>query len=78
MKLTLEEKDDLQELVTHPGMKALWKEVDAAVQLIEDEVLKLTLTGPDDEKNLIYKKCRADGAAQLADAIKRRLKPAAK
>lgn len=69
--MTFEEKDDLAELVQHPGMRVLLREAEAAVRAIQDDVLKYNLeTG--DSTRLTYLKCRAEGAAQLFEALKRR------
>lgn len=63
-RFTLEEKEALSVLIQHPDLKLLLAELDNHVERMETDVLRLVLSG-DNEKDLIRRKCRAEGAASL-------------
>lgn len=77
MKITIEEKDLLEDLASDTAIvSALLKEMDLAVRAAEDAVLKWSLdssTNTQSERQLVVLKARAEGAAQLARAFKQRL-----
>lgn len=72
-KLTLEEKEFLRELAEHPGMKALLKEIENMGEELNADVLKCHLSTSDDEKELVRRKCRAEGSARLVRSIRARI-----
>jgi hypothetical protein len=72
--MTQLEQDDFEDLLKHPGLKPLLSEIERMVQLIEQDVIKYNLEGGSD-KELAFKKCRAEGSRKLAVAINARLKP---
>jgi hypothetical protein len=72
-KLTLEQLEDLKDLMSHDGFPVLLAEIDALVQTVQLDVVKLEVSGPDEERELVRRKCRAEGAARLAISIKNRL-----
>lgn len=77
MKITIEEKDLLEDLASDTAIvSALLKEMDLAVHAAEDAVLKWSLdssSNTQSERQLVVLKARAEGAAQLARAFKQRL-----
>lgn len=77
MKITIEEKDLLEDLASDTAIvSALLKEMDLAVRAAEDAVLKWSLdssSNTQSERQLVVLKARAEGAAQLARAFKQRL-----
>lgn len=64
MKLTLDEKDMLHDLIGHDGFKAFFKEAERLVELSEQRVLKYSLEGGS-ERELAFIKARAEGARKL-------------
>lgn len=72
--LSSEEKDSLNDFVIDtPAVNALLKIMDEAVEGIAERVLKLDLADDAAERQLTRLKCRAEGAASLAAAMKQRL-----
>lgn len=71
-KLSAEALDALRDLLKHEGVKALLFEIDNLTLNIEQDVLKLYLDGSN-EKELLIRKARAEGARRLYDAIRNRL-----
>lgn len=64
MKLTLEEKDALQDLAQHSGVKVLAKLLSALTDELADSVLKYDL-GSGSDRTLAILKAEADGAKKL-------------
>lgn len=78
MKLTDEERMDLEEMLSSDGMKALWKVAEECCERIEREVLQCTLEdSPASAHKLMLTKARAEGAARLLLALRRSLNPKA-
>jgi hypothetical protein len=70
--MTQEQKEELVELMSHPGYPVLMGALKHSLKLMESEVLKYNLeTGSD--KQLSFLKCRAEGAAKLVSAVERQL-----
>lgn len=61
-RLTLEDKENLAELLRHPGIRPLLVQVDELVEVQEKEVLA---TASEDEKQLVITKARLEGARKL-------------
>jgi len=71
-KLSLEEKEDLADLLHHEGVATLYKEMEAVAQSMERDVVQFNLsTSTVDE--LIHIKCRAEGARAFVRALRNRL-----
>lgn len=78
MKLKDEERLELEEMLGHSGVKALWKVFDDSVEMMEREVIQLVLDStPESSIKILQAKARAEGAARLLLAVKRRLAPKA-
>jgi hypothetical protein len=72
MKHTIEEKESLQELLEHPALALLLKELSLLAEAQGTSVLKYDLsTGTDSE--LVKMKCRHEGAHRLYMSFKRHL-----
>lgn len=71
-KLTIEEKDQLDDLIHSDGIKALWKEAESTLQLFYKRVLEYNLDHTNQNEFVILK-AQADGAAKLLLALKQRL-----
>lgn len=72
-KLTLEEKEDLSEWLSQPAFALLALEMEQVCSLIESDVLKSVVSDAKSERQLIHKKCRAEGARHLLKATQSRL-----
>lgn len=70
MKLSTEDKEDLQDLMQHAGYKPLVRAMEHLVRDQQDAVLKCL---SDDERNLVRLKCRSEGAAKLLGDLQRYL-----
>jgi hypothetical protein len=64
--LNEDEKMVLAELLTQPGLKPLFKILEAQVALLEREVLTFDLH-PGHEADLVIRKARAEGARRVAN-----------
>jgi hypothetical protein len=73
MKLTVEEKELLSELVEHPGIKALFKDMEGVMQAMAGDLVKYNCNSDTAERELLRMKFRSEGAAKLLDTVKRRL-----
>lgn len=71
-KLSLEESEDLRDLVSHDGIKPLLSLIDSFVHDFETDVLKHPLD-PNSAQELLFKKARLEGAGKLAYSIRTRL-----
>jgi hypothetical protein len=71
--MTQEEKQDLLEMLPHPGMKPLMKLLQSLAEGRAQDMVKFSLSGEDSERELIRMKCRAEGSAQLLADFKRSL-----
>jgi hypothetical protein len=72
IRLSLEEKETLIDIASRPSFSVVLRELEAVVQVVQQDVIKFDLsTG--DERELIRRKCRAEGAAQLLVKFKQRL-----
>lgn len=60
-KLTQEEREDLHDLLQHPGYPALVKVLEVAVTELENQVLTYNLESGEGQK-LLLTKARAEGA----------------
>ncbi len=73
MKLSQEEQENLVDMMSHDGMKALLRLMGQLVQSENDRVLKYSLdTQP--EAGLIRLKLRTEGAAKLLSDLETKLK----
>jgi hypothetical protein len=66
--LNVEQRDDLRDLLFHPGIQGYYATIEALVEAEEKRVLRYTL---EDERELVRLKLRAEGARALFEAIKR-------
>jgi hypothetical protein len=71
LKLSLEDKNLLMDVLAHEGLKPLLAVLDAEAESIEYELLSANST---DERELVRLKSRADGARKLQDCFERRIK----
>lgn len=71
-KLSIDEREALDDLINSESIKALWKETEAVLQLMYADVLKYTLDGSNKEQFLILK-AQCDGATKAFSALKTRL-----
>jgi hypothetical protein len=67
-KLSQEEKEDILDILSSEGVKALLRLIQLESESISQEVLKYDL-GSGDERELVRRKCRAEGAAKLERAV---------
>lgn len=71
-KLSYSDKEELIDLMQHPGYPALLKLVDELKEAIDADVIKFN-TDTGDAHTLLKIKCRSEGAGKLAAALKQRL-----
>jgi hypothetical protein len=78
MLLNQEQRDDLNDLLEHPGVKSLIIVLEDLTRRIEHDILKVQLTGNNDHE-LVITKARGEGARKLQVALARQLvKPSEK
>jgi len=68
-ELSQEEKQNLEELLHHEGMKAFFKILQSATQSFTDRVLQYRVDDNTSNLSLIIQKSRAEGAQDLARAL---------
>lgn len=73
MKLTMEERDDVLDIIGHPGVRGLVKLLEIVTEDMTKEVLKVDLGTSEGERKLIQAKLRHEGAAKLLWAYKQKL-----
>jgi hypothetical protein len=66
------DNDELRDVLSSPGLKHLLDEVDTLVRDIEQDVIKLVLD-TSNERELLLRKARAEGARKLASAFRARI-----
>jgi hypothetical protein len=71
--MTIDEREDLADLLTHPGLQPLLAVLEAESQSVQSEVLKLNMEAEGAERKLLLLKYRAEGAGKLVEAFKRRI-----
>lgn len=71
--MNLTDKEDLFDLLEMEGFPLLLQEMEAIVRAQEAKVLQLSLTDTNSIQQLAIEKARAEGAARLFEAFKRRM-----
>jgi hypothetical protein len=69
MKHTIEEKEALIEILEHPGLPPLLRELDGLKEAMSKAVLQFEIS----DAELLKRKCHLDGAHKLLSDFKRRL-----
>lgn len=67
MKLSLDEKENLQQLFTHSGWKPFLTLLESALKRQQESVLKYNLD--DGPEKLVIAKARAEGAKNFMEAV---------
>lgn len=70
LKVTDDEKEDLADLMQHPGLRALLVECEILTTAIEHDVLRVPAS---DERKLVHSRSKGEGARQLMVAIRARV-----
>lgn len=72
IRLTIEQKEDLEDLLNHEGIKALYLEMESVCLGLERDVIQCDLSTSTVEQ-LVHKKCRAEGARAFFRSLRTRL-----
>lgn len=64
------EKNILHDMKGSQQVVIALKLIDEITKQYEDQVVRLHLTGPDAERELVYKKLRAEGAKYVASLVR--------
>jgi hypothetical protein len=75
LKLNAEQQEALSSIIDDKNAcQALYLAMMQCVSSMQDGIHTLALSGPDNERELIYRKCRADGAVKLLGELKNLLR----
>lgn len=70
-KLTQEQKEALLDLKEHEGVVPLLLEIENAVLALEKDAMTTSLDGSaEEERRLIYRKCKAEGARKVQQTVR--------